>query len=324
MRVPLVIASFVVIGAAAVTAAVTRAALPSPHTSFHAHHHSESGINDYHLQLDVAGSARRASLLFVYSARCNATPNYSNVPISRGGTVSITRTFTTTEGGGPPRTGTFEFAGRFVNSKELSGTWRIQMAACDTGVQPFTATPGEDEHLGHLGGPAPVNAATPAELAEARRLWRLSKRSARRLFPSYRIALRRHYRPHPDECRRARFFHLENLAYRRDRHRLDPRHPESLVYWQVLHHSPVLVGFMFRVRRGHEPAFAGPIGNWHTHGAGPTSMMHVWFTNELVTAYWRGHEAPVEAIKRELIAPLESLPQPAPPGYRGGRCAPRD
>ena len=45
----------------------------------------------------------------------------------------------------------------------------------------------------------------------------------------------------------AHFVHYDNWALRHDRHVLDPRRPESLVYWEGPTGVPVLVGMMFRV-----------------------------------------------------------------------------
>jgi hypothetical protein len=102
---------------------------------------------------------------------------------------------------------------------------------------------------------------------------------------------------------------------------LDPARPETLVYWTGPGDGLTLVGVMYAAGRGASgPAVGGPITRWHDHescrdpatraklgrpvdGACPEGqvfrrsgeMMHVWFTDDLATAFAR--RAPLAALR---------------------------
>jgi hypothetical protein len=94
-----------------------------------------------------------------------------------------------------------------------------------------------------------------------------------------------------DDAAMPRMVHVLNLAARCDGKTLDPDAPETLMYmrhddsWQ-------LVGVMYVATEGAPaapPSPGGPITRWHYHPLpnGTTSgvMMHVFFTDDLATAY---------------------------------------
>jgi hypothetical protein len=113
--------------------------------------------------------------------------------------------------------------------------------------------------------------------------------------------------------RPVRFLHVPNPAWRADGRLLDPARPETLVYWDGPGDRLTLVGVMYTAPKGtHGPTVGGPITRWHTHescrdpgsgaklgrpvaGACPPGqvhrrsgeMMHVWFTDDLATAFAR-------------------------------------
>jgi len=132
-------------------------------------------------------------------------------------------------------------------------------------------------------------AATAQERRQARRLWRQSKRSAKRLFPSPAAARQRGYNGHPHRVKRPRpfFFHFRNNDYVHDGREIDPRHPEAIVYWYDPPKPMVLVAFMYRAREHHEPDFGGDIIPWHSHCDGWSVVMHTWFTNDLRSGFAR-------------------------------------
>jgi hypothetical protein len=94
---------------------------------------------------------------------------------------------------------------------------------------------------------------------------------------------------------------------------LDPPHPETLVYWNGPGDQLTLVGVMYTAAKGAPgPVVGGPITRWHDHescrdpatraklgrpvdGVCPHGqvyrrsgeMMHVWFTDDLATAFAR-------------------------------------
>ena len=155
--------------------------------------------------------------------------------------------------------------------------------------------------------------ATPGELAAARKLladlreltraWRDPKAAARRGF-----ATKRPYRDLGE--RRVMWFHAEHRRWSNDGVHFDRRRPEVLIYADMPGRPLVLVGVMFAMPRGKRgPTPAGPIARWHWHrvcrkndkrGLSPradgscprgtvrrngSEMMHVWFTDDLRSAF---------------------------------------
>jgi hypothetical protein len=172
---------------------------------------------------------------------------------------------------------------------------------------------------GALRGPAhelpqypTVALATPTQRAAAIRLLAESRRSVSR-WPTPAAAAAAGFDTRP--ARRARpervgYLHAEHRRFSDDRHYLDPRRPEALIYANVRGRSLVLVGMMFSMPRGvRGPTPGGPITRWHTHrvcargderGLAPrpdgscppgttsrqgSEMLHLWFTHDLRSAF---------------------------------------
>lgn len=186
------------------------------------------------------------------------------------------------------------------------------------------------EH-GHGSDEADVLAATPRQRAAAQAL--LDDTTA--ATSGYRdpaIAEEAGYRFGMVEMEEKLIYHVPNPLYRRDGRILDPEHPESLLYARnPAEDSLVLVGVVFRMEEVGVPGLAvgGPITVWHnhTHCMDPTThaevskpmkgscpdgtvphtgvdMMHVWFTDDLTTAF-NGQRPPVKALieyQRSLAA----------------------
>ncbi len=91
--------------------------------------------------------------------------------------------------------------------------------------------------------------------------------------------------------------HAGNPAYRNDGRTLDPERPETLVYGRK-DGRLVLIGVLFSVPASAKaPTPGGPITRWHTHeGRAGRQMMHVWFTDDLRSAYAR--RVPVEVARK--------------------------
>jgi hypothetical protein len=106
------------------------------------------------------------------------------------------------------------------------------------------------------------------------------------------------------------YLHAENRRFAADGRYLDPERPEALIYANVPGHPLLLIGVMFSMPRGvHGPSPAGSITRWHFHrvctrgnlrgltpladGSCPrgetlregSEMLHVWFTEDLRSAY---------------------------------------
>jgi hypothetical protein len=174
----------------------------------------------------------------------------------------------------------------------------------------------------------PYAAPGAASRRQRRRAWRFLKavRHRSRAFRSVRAARRMGYRRgfHMGAIERrwpTPFVHYDDLRLLHDGHELDPARPESLVYATLPGRRLKLAGYMFRVpslKRPPDPL--GPLLRWHVHAEcdparaaspyqfttttqhcpaglahyGPTSMVHVWLTPHMRTAY--AQEAPAAAL----------------------------
>jgi hypothetical protein len=122
------------------------------------------------------------------------------------------------------------------------------------------------------------------------------------------------------------YLHAEQRRYSADRHIVDVKRPESLIYATQPGTRPVLIGVMFSVPRGMRgPTPAGPIERWHSHlvcmkgdkrglaqtaGACPrgsrltqgSEMLHVWFTRDLRSAF-AVHAPMAELCRDRLLTP---------------------
>jgi hypothetical protein len=186
----------------------------------------------------------------------------------------------------------------------------------DTAAPDGTGTAGAGTPR-HVHGPnlPDVAAAGADERARAETLWKASIANAERWRDPEAAAaagFRFQDKQRPGD-KPVRFLHVPNPAWRADGRVLDPERPETLVYWRGSGDRLVLVGVMYTAARGEPgPTVGGPITRWHDHefcrdpatraklgrpvaGACPDGqvlrrsgeMMHVWFTDDLATAYAR-------------------------------------
>jgi hypothetical protein len=204
-----------------------------------------------------------------------------------------------------------------------------QAAAAHLHGDPAAATAGSADAPGmaaHAHGPnlPSVAAASDDERARAEALWKASVAGAARWRDqeaATAAGFRFKDRNEAGSGRPVRFLHVPNPAWRADGRVLDPSRPETLVYWNGPGDRLTLVGVMYTAPRGtHGPTVGGPITRWHTHescrdpgtrakvgrpvdGACPQGqvyrrsgeMMHVWFTDDLATAFAR--RAPLAALR---------------------------
>jgi len=179
---------------------------------------------------------------------------------------------------------------------------------------------------GHTHGPnlPEVAAATDDERARAEALWKASMANAEQWRDPDAAAaagFRFKGRDQAGPEGRVRFLHVPNPAWRADGRVLDPARPETLVYWNGPGGQLTLVGVMYTAAKGAPgPVVGGPITRWHDHEScrdpgtraklgrpvdGVCSqgqvyrrsgeMMHVWFTDDLATAFAR--RAPLAALR---------------------------
>jgi hypothetical protein len=178
----------------------------------------------------------------------------------------------------------------------------------------------------HAHGPnlPELAAATGEQRAAAENLWKASMADAER-WRDPEAAAAAGFRFRDDGGAgpggKVRFLHVPNPAWRADDRVLDPAHPETLVYWNGPGDRLTLVGVMYTSARGSPgPTVGGPITRWHDHetcrdpangtklgrpvdGTCPEGqvyrrsgeMMHVWFTDDLATAFAR--RAPLAALR---------------------------
>jgi hypothetical protein len=141
--------------------------------------------------------------------------------------------------------------------------------------------------------------ATADQRAEARRLWLNSKRCAAETGVGTVAGARAQgYRV----SSRTGLWHLTNRRFSADDVILDASRPawnggdadgcriESLVYANPMKASDCrgcrLVAAMYRLPTAQVPELGGPIVRWHAHETGSgLPMTHVWFTNDLRSAY---------------------------------------
>jgi hypothetical protein len=175
----------------------------------------------------------------------------------------------------------------------------------------------------HMGDDMPdAGAATPRQLAFARRLMRRTlRRTARYATPAR--ARSAGYRP-SGRLLRPGIRHFNSRAAESDGRILDARRPESLLFWRTPDGSRQLVAAMFRAPSVRPPPrMHNPLLRWHAHyRCGPrmpghprqlplehcpkgtvahygmTQMLHVWFTGDLMTAY--AVDPPITALKTAL------------------------
>ena len=178
---------------------------------------------------------------------------------------------------------------------------------------PATARHGLVQHLPKY---PVVSLATSRQRARARTvLDRLVAAARRGSWRDVRTARRAGYdtrsRPRAPGDRSVFFFHAERRQEPRRRSIFDFTRPKALIYANVPGRQLLLVGAMWSTRDGEVgPTPAGPIMRWHSHVVckegtkrglkplsgnrcpagsrltqGASEMLHVWFTNDLRSAF---------------------------------------
>jgi hypothetical protein len=162
----------------------------------------------------------------------------------------------------------------------------------------------------HLRQYPDLSLATPSQLTAARSVFQQAKAAA---LPYARLAAARlagydlHLARKPPAV--LGVLHAEKKWRRAGRDFFDPTKPKALIYARQPGRPLVLIGVMFSMPRGVlGPNTLGPIGRWHSHlicfrgdarGLAPpgrfcpageklgqgSEMLHIWFTNDLRSAY---------------------------------------
>jgi hypothetical protein len=156
-----------------------------------------------------------------------------------------------------------------------------------------------------IGDPSPyphLGRATPSQRAKARSLVRRTRGNAPR-FASVSDARARGYRFNATENRVIGFPGLRHMrihgTMRFTGRVLDPRAPQSLIYWCTAGRRCTLAGFMYRAPGDRRPPTYGGLLGWHKHHSRrSTWMTHVWLTRTLRSALARC--APWPFLERAL------------------------
>ncbi len=183
----------------------------------------------------------------------------------------------------------------------------------------------------HLRQYPDLSLATPAQLHAAKVLLASARRAAagwHDVRDAKRAGFDTHLAHRAPGDNSVGYLHAEHRRYSADKHILDPRRPESLIYATEPGRGPRLIGVMFSVPRGVlGPTPGGPIDRWHSHlvcvkgekrgltpptsGGCPagaklaqgSEMLHLWFTNDLRSAF--AVHAPVPELCRDhLLTPV--------------------
>ena len=308
---------------ALVFAPAAQAAFPDAGATFMVDNHQTRDKN-WHVEVKV--SKKRRLLLktvLVYVQECAATPVATNVKIDLKGRLNlIEQPFDLPKGA----KGTWTVRAQFTSAKTLSGVYRIVTPTCDTGVRTFEAHAAGHQGSTHAAGTRPgefpsLASASRKHRSQLRSLWRGTLDAAADLFPFYESARALKFSRYPLKWKRPLLFHLRRDGYAKDKVILDPRRPESLVYWWPKQGSPVLVGFMFRAPLGKPPAFGGNLMAWHSHTEdgrqGDNQMTHVWLTGDLRSAL--ANCLPVEQLEARIKAFRFSKPSHGA-GHESRRC----
>ena len=252
--------------------------------------------------VEVEVSANRLSLksVVLWVEECKQTVHAEDVPVSPDGRFAVERPFASSGGQGE---GIWHLSGHLVGTSKLTGAYDMTSPDCATGERRFRS--GRAGHSHHRSGTLPgtypdLSKATARRRAEARRLWKATLASARSArLRTFERARRAGYdlAPQAGTWLRPLFFHLRNRRYDDPGDLLNPRRPESLVYWWPQTGQPVLIGFMYRAPISKTPALGRPLLGWHAHKkSGATSQMtHVWLTRMLRSAL--ANCVPVEALQ---------------------------
>ncbi|HET6781230.1 MAG TPA: hypothetical protein VFH67_03945 [bacterium] len=183
---------------------------------------------------------------------------------------------------------------------------------------------GHQHPPGHSHAPGAAAAATPDQVAAADKLLRDVKASLTHYIDVSAAEAGGYRQTTPYRFLRWGPAHFHNYAYNRDDGVLDPRRPESLVYFKLPRGQVVLIGAMFLAPKGKGPRPGGSMTEWHVHnnlcitatgsvalsnGQGrcppgaffigdAVEMMHVWTFNHPDGPF--AHEMTADAIKAAL------------------------
>lgn len=290
-------------------AAVAGAALPKPKASIEAHQHGTGG-HDWHVQLEIGRTDRIIATVVLYAQECNVTPYALNVPIAADGSFEVQRTL-------PKGAGSWFVKGVFTDSQHASGTWGVKNASCDTGERAYTAHGGDGHQHIIVGNPLerpPL--AIRGHSRNARRAQRLQRIA---LATAHALSTPARARAHGYLMTRGainasghtiagacpRFWHMRINGARMWGRLLDPRHPQSIVFWCNSAGHFTLAAFMFRDTPNAKPPTLHGLIQWHKHAPRATWMSHLWLVPDIRDAW--STCAPFKAFEEQGLFSYETF-----------------
>lgn len=249
-----------------------------------AHLHYTKG-QDWHVQLEVARKPTRFASVVVYSQRCNATGFLPGGQLQPDGSFAV---------GGelPDSGGTWSATGQFTGPVVASGIWSVTTPDCtDSGE--YTAQDANGHFL--VGNPYEYAPDAIRQHPKLRRITAAFRREAPRFTPARARKLGYSFEG-ADAC--PAMVHARKKGTAMWGKVLDPKAPQSLMYWCGSDGRYEIAGAMFRADGSKRPKHFGRLIQWHKHGARRTSnwMTHLWLVPDMRDAWatcspFRAYEA---------------------------------
>jgi hypothetical protein len=267
------------------------AVLPAGKSRFEVHDHSVPGKN-WHIEFEINKTGRKIKTAVLYREDCKETPFAEGIPIAEDGSFTM---------GGPlPKNrGIWSVTGKFETTEHAHGVYTIQNKRCDTGEVAFDAHTGAGHMM--IGNMAEYPTALNTGGKNVRRVRNLRMRSVRsaKRFADYRRAQKLGYYfgfASMADTRCPGLNHMRKHDVDMWGETLDPRNPQSLVYWCDSSRKMTLAAFMFRAWSDTRPPTFGDLLQWHKHGEGGNWMTHLWLVPDTRAAI--ATCAPFEAFER--------------------------
>lgn len=294
----LAVATLIVVGAA-LPAQADAAYLLKPDGSYQIHNHAVKGAN-WHVQLIANKTDRRKlDLVLLYAARCQETITVPVARIDKDGAIDLSGKTLKMKG---EKQGTWNLKGQLTAVWRFTGEWSIDKPGCKDGPNRFTAMlqpihvhkdGTKHLHPAHSHGNGSYanlkRSKSPRTLRSLASLHRRTLVAAKRYFPSYDAAIAQGFTRLKKDWPRPLTFHVRSARYENDKYAMDPKRPESLVYWWPKKGKPILTGFMYRIDAFKIPEVGKGILQYHLHynGAGDqgrSMMTHIWIARDLRAA----------------------------------------
>lgn len=261
--------------------AAAAAAQPRSGAMLEAHLHS-SGGQDWHVQVEVNKKVTKLATVVAYSQECGETGFAQNVPLGPDGTFNLVDV--PLENG----KGTWSLQGQFIDEDRATGVWSMKVAkgpkACEVGGA-YRAQDGTGHFL--IGNPyeyAP--AAVRGRSYNARKLRWLKYQSfqnARRFDTPAKSRKLGYELSTATGC--PGMHHARKRGTAMWGKLLDPKNPQSLVYWCDAENRFTLAAFMYRADGRTRPSTFGRMLQWHKHGPKANWMTHVWLVPDPVQSF---------------------------------------